>query len=290
MRSYTRNTMRMVMKSYMRNTMRMGMKPYMRNMIIAVVLAVVKGLAYNLSVSNFQAEHFLIYEMGLGKPAFLPSHMVKLITDLFPIFIIEFIEGISIYKHMCSGGVYYFSRQSNRRRWFYKEVLQLALRVACYILTYFLAETLVVVGCFRGTLSLAAISLLVYLILYALTYAVLFALGINLLSVLAGSQIGLTIVYCIQLAFMAVLLLYDTEMKLKGIGLWIFRLNPIANVIFTWHSTQGTLKPYVNLYQINFDLNSSILYFAAGSVLLIFIGAMLVDRQDIALINREVEG
>lgn len=103
------------------------MRPYLRNSSILLLIACYKIASYIFFSREYSAVPYLIDSLGLGKPYFNSGFMVVLITDLFPIFIIQFLEGISIYTHFCIGSVYYFSRQENRKRWYLKEIIKMGL-------------------------------------------------------------------------------------------------------------------------------------------------------------------
>jgi len=265
------------------------MRHYVRNISIALVMTALKVL-FLAHYSEFRPSFYLANDLGLGEHYFNTGYMVTLLMELFPVFIIQFIEGIGIYTHFCTGSDYYFSRQKNRKWWFFKESLRMGLRILCYFVVYLTISFITPCFWFQTGIQLVELKLLSYIILYFALYAFMTAIWINICSILLGSQTGLIIVYVMQLIFVALLLLFENRIPLEGIGVWLLKINPISNIILRWHSSNNIVSEFLNMYQIDFDLNFSVFYFIILIIISILIGVYVVNRQDISLQNREVIG
>ncbi|MFP3156469.1 hypothetical protein LQZ18_19030 [Lachnospiraceae bacterium ZAX-1] len=258
--------------------------------LLALAIACMKIISISSMSVEFEITLYEINMLGLGNPYFIPGYMMLLITDLFPVFIIQFLEGIAIYRHFCTGSVYYFSRQESRRKWFLEECGKMAARIGIYFSIYLITSVMIPFLWFRPKASLEVFAALFYILAYYILYTIFIAIWINIFSILFGSQMGLSIVYGIQLVFVAILLLFEHTVSLQGIGVWLLKLNPLANIILAWHSSNHILKGWIGAYPIEFDLNISILYLGLLVAVSLLAGAFIVEGQDISLQNREVSG
>lgn len=260
-------------------------------LIIAVAAAVVKSLILVSSYPQNISITTLLIAMGFDKPHLIPSYLTLLLGDLVLSIIFQVLFGVSIYHHFCVANVYYFSRQCNRIHWYLQEVLKLTIFVILYFSLYIGITISIIMATNYAYFDKLTITALFYILMYQILYTFAFTLLINILSLFWGSSNGFIIVYAMQTFFIFSLTLFDKLLPKKGIWGVLFRINPISNLVFTWHSSNNKiLDDNINMFKINFSLNSSILYFIILNILIIIIGAWFINKIDISLENKEVQG
>jgi hypothetical protein len=260
-------------------------------LIIAVIYAFIKSWQLISSYPQNVSITTCIISMGFNRPHFIPSYLTLLLGDLVPSIIFQVFFGIYIYRHFCVANVYYFSRQCNRVYWYMREVLKLLTYVIIYFCLY-IGTSIGIINIIGYAYSDACtIATLFYVLIYQILFTFAFTLLINIVSLFLGSSSGFMVIYAVQTFFVFSLALYDKLLPLKGIWGVLFKMNPIANLVFTWHSSNNQIfNKNINMLNINFSLNSSIMYFIIINIMTIVIGAWLIKKTDISLENKEVQG
>jgi hypothetical protein len=253
-------------------------------------LAIIKGVV-ELRNGEGALYGYFLEKVAFGWPEFEQSQLFLIVINMFPIILFQILYGLSIYQHFCTASAYYFSRQNNRTKWFLGETVKLLGQSSTFFGSYIVGLILCygfVQGFALCTITDVQVVLYVY-ILFSL-YAYVFTLLINLVSLRLGNQMGFFVTYFIQLIATFVLVIYKGLEEITGWRAVAFRLNPIANIVISWHSSRWILTSDINMLDFRFDLNWSILYFMVLAVIVAAAGCIVVKHQDISLENKEEEG
>lgn len=273
-----------------------------RYFVVAIIFGVLRGVEYIIGGQKVNLTTMLI-DVGLKRPELIPSQLTLLTIDMFPVIVFQIIFGVHIYSHYCVASVYYFSRQPNRIRWYMREACILLIITAIYFLLYLSSIMGVVVITGYVYFDIYTWQTFIYISIYFILFTFAVTLFINILSILLGSQNAFVVTYIIQLYFIFSLALYDpyehdyitsvpdfySILPLEGIWEKLFKLNPIANIVFVWHSAKGSLlEENINMFDISFPLNFSIIYFLVLIILIVIAGGYVVQKVDISLDNKEL--
>ncbi len=261
-------------------------KKHMVLIIILLLFCVFNALP---NVGEFDLYEYVYAMLGLGRIQICSGGMFLLVSAMFPIIVVELIEGISIYKHYTDGSVYYFVRQKNLKKWYDNEAKKLFLTI---FEVYFLYLILgYVIGCIMfGELpdvsSMCAV--LCQCMMFTLfTFA--FSLIINCLSVVYGTDIAYVFGICIQLVFVLLLMIFDKR-EVTVDNQWILRWNPIACISIIWHYIPKVNNGDINMIKVEFDALVSCVYLAIIDLLVYVLGRRVLSNKDIALENKEEQG
>lgn len=251
------------------------------------VLNGIKGLNY----SGAYIEGNIIHNVGLAVPEFIYGYLTLLALDMFPVILLEIVFGTYIYHHYFTASAYYFTRQADRKRWFLKEILRLAGDIFGMITVYVALSVIsIMIIADRGFENVENILMCVSIIILFTMFTFLFSLLINIVSILMGSQYGFVCVYVLQAVFIMLLLLNDKLGSTEGIGRILFKLNPISNLIISWHSSGASYGEYINHFNMEFSIWYSVLYYGIGILMVIAAGILVADKPDITLENKEEQG
>ena len=105
-----------------------------------IIFAVVFGLFYGIIYTGTVNEMLLseiVLKLSFSEFALCggnASYIGKIMLCFFPSVIFQVISGIELYRHFCTGSVYYFSRCVNRKKWYLKEIIHLYLDSTVYFI------------------------------------------------------------------------------------------------------------------------------------------------------------
>lgn len=249
--------------------------------IIPVILFAGKNILYGIMADTFDLDLYTLQVITFGTPRNTNADLFNLLIDLFPVFICEFLFGLTIYRHFCTGAVYYFCRQENRLHWFAAEIRNLAAVVLFFSISWFgiswIGGVLI-----AGRATATSICLLLEAFVLFVLYLFLWSVIMNLCNIFLGSQVAGTAVFAFQIICLFSILLVDNG--------GLFALNPVANLILSWHSLPETQAAFETGLVTNFPLWFSVLYEVLLIAVVLLIGNQMIRRMDIALENREIQG
>lgn len=281
-------------------------------MAVAVVFGMVKTLSslmnellFTVSESGGLDSSYLILSLGLGAPAFSTTALLQLTLDILPLFFFQFLFGVRIYRHFCTAGVYFFTRQPRRATWFLRETRELIVLSLCYPLFMMAAAACSAALYCRVWFDAASGFLL--LSYWAITAFWLFltTMLINLVALKLGSNQSFLIVGGVQIACISVLMVLERFFSSENLaavrqGRMLLRLNPIAHLVLSWHSSFfPAAGDKIRLFwqdvafsepiSTEVDLWASAVLFLLLSGMLVVIGVWLIDRQEF-IVNDLEEG
>lgn len=237
-------------------------------------------------------EELVITYLALGRPQFYSEYVLDILQDLLPIFVAEICFGTWIYRHYCDGAAYYFSRLEKRSRWFLLEALRMVPEVVLFFAGYELLSVAALYFYGGVTWTKAGTVLLICNILLDGLYVSAFACLINILAIRLGSQMASIAVIAFQSACTGVIMLFETRLSIYGNWSFLWKFNPVFQLILSWHSP-GIWKLAVdNLYtteeqSVHFPPEFSLVYLLLCNAVVIVAGCIFVEHQDVGLENKE---
>ncbi len=273
-------------------------KTLIKAMLLSAFFGVFFALGYLGSNKDLYASN-IILKYAFTNHAFLYTDVIYICTEMIPYFTFMFIFGTYIYEHFNTASTYYFSRCTNRGRWFCKEMLKL------FFITLIFTVTMPLFG-----IGLAAInnhiifdmaSLWIYIYYIAIYTLFLFTctIAINILAIKKGSMIGFSTVAVILLVLISLFALWNdagiftlqlTENPYLSRNTKFLMLNLVAHLILPWHSSSNTIiDSRINYLNLDFDLNISLLLFFVISVITVIVSTILVKKQDLIVTIKQME-
>ena len=285
------------------------MKYYLRFLIVAFFIGAVTFLLYGSNMPAVPAT-LVILDGSFQQALLTPDSLPVLLMHFLPLLLFQIFYGTMIYRHFCTASVYYFSRKTNRVKWFLPECGMLLL--------YALAYTAVLLGSGFGIVAAfgklqwneGALPLMVYYLLIHTLFLFFTTLAINVLSILLTGNAAFLIVEAVCLVNVAVYSVLEpvsrnaagyeapafvtpgyVEPNFLADWMWAIRPNFIANLNLSLHSKGiGVPEGLIDLKDLDFGLNGSILYFLVLSVVVIAAGCFIVVKHSFIESNKETGG
>lgn len=214
----------------------------------------------------------------------------------FPILLFQILWGTFIYRHFCTASVYCFSRVQNRVRWFFTEAAKLYVHIVIYLVLIVIFSSLPEYAAKGLDFNTASAAAFVYYIVIHSLWLYLTTMMINIIAVRLESSAGFIATVGLQACMLVyyVVLQYKLDfgepedMELKTL---LLKLNPLSHLVLKWHGSMiDSLDAVINEFNISFDLNESIAVFFILAAAVTAIGAAVVHRQELIVINRENGG
>ncbi len=269
----------------------------MKNFLICCLCAAAVSVTKVISFGNVELLNadYIVVQCTFGyMEAINTQTLLEMVLAMFPFLLFQMFEGIEIYRHMCVGGMYYFYRCSNRKKWLFKETGVLAVKTAGFILIYYMAAVLTGMFFSRVEWSKAAVMLLAYCICMMALWLFLTTVVMNAIALFANSSVSFTVVAGVQLLFITLLSLFqegrifdiytgtDAEKHIK-----LVKWNPMSHLVAAWHTGSGVMHLDI-LGNSNYGMSFygtilAELLFAAFAVFVLF---EAFDRMDLMGENR----
>lgn len=255
--------------------------------ILGLLFFCIYGLQPEECVGGLQS--FVVARLGLGVVEITSGDMVLLFSSMFPVILVEMMEGISIYKHYIIGSVYYFIRQKDIGKWYDKEIGKILLLIFKIFFVFVLCGC--VIGCviFKEYPSFSITCMVLCQCAMYVTYTFIFVLLMNLLSILLGADLSYVITIGVQLLLLMSLLFFGNE-ELLVENTWLLRFNPISCMIIVWHYIPYLDFSNMDRIGVDFDVLCSVAYLAFIGFVIYIIGKKIVLERDIAMDNKEEQG
>ncbi|SFR81680.1 hypothetical protein [Anaeromicropila populeti] len=269
------------------------MKIYSKYLVLAIVMGILQTLFYSRTNVPILFSD-LIFVLSFYKPIFYITAIMEMVAKLIPAFLFQIIYGTYIYRHFCSAGIYFFSRCSNRRKWFLKEALKLYGYSVLYLFTMTSASTAFCLINFEVHFDKGSLYLVIcFLIIYSLWYYIA-ALSINIIAIVAGSQYSFVIIAGVQLILTLMLTIFDTWMPFENnvpMNKIILQLNPISHLVISWHSSKlAYINKLINTWNINFSFNISFAYLGLIALISTVVGINIINNKQFIITNNETGG
>ncbi len=271
------------------------MKHIIKCLIPSIILGLINGI-YTKSIQCMNGYEIIKLESFDILPD--AAGIMDITRDFLPFIVFQILFGTFIYRHYCTASVYFFSRNSNRSRWYVKEMAKLAgfsfMYTAAYMLSciFMVSMRLDVTIGYESVVLLAAYICLTAMWLYITTGI------INIISIAASNIAGFAIMETIQIVMISLLLIWDKWLPLVTSdtvtaemvqhNASFLRLNPVSHIVVAWHSSViADVDEVINRFNIQYDLLESFTFFIMISVITIIIGVQVVKKHD--YINSDVD-
>lgn len=240
---------------------------------------------------------------GIGNKPFSPETAISIILDcLLPVLIIELIYGSYVYKSFCNVGIYYFSRQYSRGRWFLRKCAELYLVIFLYILLAIGTKILLYGIVFGISIDYSGVYCLFYYLLHWSLWLFGVTLLINVISLKLTSTGGFMAVFVGQLLCMGSYVLASPNGIVssfsRGMAFTnaVVRWNPMSHIMIALQkSSNSEVQSRISeiLIHENYPLigfNFSTIYLMIMCLIIIMIGHWLVARFEFLTSNYETGG
>ncbi|OYP33064.1 hypothetical protein CG709_06525 [Lachnotalea glycerini] len=132
-----------------------------------------------------------------------------------------------------------------------------------------------------------------FLIIFSVWFYIT-TISINIISILIGSHYSVAVVLSIQLILVLLLNVFDTCIPFENnlaINIILLKINPISHLVISWHSSKiPYVNKLINLLDINFVYDSSIVYLGLLGVIITMVGCIIINNKQIIYFNRETGG
>lgn len=269
------------------------MRLYTKYLIGGIVLGVLCVCGNMIRNDNINLSQ-IIFCSAMGLVDYFPTYMEQALQFFIPLLLFQILYGTYIYRHFCSAGVYFFSRKEKRESWFLKEAVKLYLYVIIYSGLFLLSGVIsTMIACNVHFDNLSLIMTAYYLLIYSL-FLFAFTLMINIIAIAAGSRIGFIAAAVTEVLgmgfFMMLGKIITDEADIAEKYIWTLKANPFAHLVFGVHSSKiNDLNEFINLKNIQFDLNESVIYFFILSLIMVAVGYLIVKKREFIINNRETE-
>ena len=285
------------------------MKYYFRFLIVPLLLGTVSFLLYAARLPEVPATTVLL-NTAFQNTHLMPDDIPEILTRFLPLLLFQIFYGTMIYRHFCTASIYYFSRKTKRVRWFLPECGILFLYALAYSAVLLFSGIGIVAAFGKLRWDPGFLPLMVYYLLIYSLFLFFTTLAINLLSILVTGSAAFIIVEAVNLICIAVYSVLDPVSK-KAAGyvapsyvtpdyvepnflrdwMWAIRPNFIANLNLSLHRDGlGVPEGLINLKDLDFGLNGSIVYFLVLSVIVIVAGCLIVTKHSFIESNKETGG
>lgn len=268
------------------------MKYYMKFMLCAVAFGILNTLIYGENMHTAE-QVFLLW--GFGQTSLLMAEAPIFISAYFPMLFFNVFWGTYIYKHFCSGSVYYFSRCKNITKWYMKECLHLYLYTLGYLGVLIASGMICALAVWHITLSASAMAGFIYYFAIHSLFLFSVTLCINIVSIWISDSNGFVYVEGAILFLIATFFFVGENAFPEDIvtpdKMWIIKVNPISHIIFSMHSSSiPALNEAINMYGVDFELNHSVALLLLLSVITVIAGRFSVERHNFINTNLENGG
>lgn len=288
------------------------MKYYLKFLGIAMLFGVLKtvsflngALYYSVVRDGSVSLTYLVVSFGLGAPGFQTTSLLNMTLDMLPLFLFQLLFGTFLYHHFCTASVYFFSRQPKRIGWFLGQAKNLFISAFLYTLTMITTGICTTALLYPIRWDRASILLLAYYLIIYTLWLFGTSLTINLVAIKVGSDVSYGMVGGLQLMLVSSLLFWENAFSSEEVSQAIrserlLQLNPISHLVLGWHSSflsdvdgaidQFQLDVTFASFQIDFDLNCSVLLFFLLSAVLLLVGCRIIQTQELIVNNMETGG
>lgn len=266
-----------------------------RYSLIAVAWGIFQGVCLQRIEGGIPLEEILLW-LSYGELYCIPAYLLEMGLMMVPYILFQIFFGTYIYRHYCSASVYFFSRQTRKKRWFLKEAAKMYAHSWIFV-ALILLFTVVAAGLKSGLIfRQEQISLLFcYLIIHSM-WLFLLSLAINLLSIQFGNNVGFIIVVAVQFAMITMLMLFYDVLNFETtrwirVAEWVLKFNPVSSLVLKWHTCSNSeVDAWIHMLPVSFPFRFSIIYFLLIAIGIICVGAAYVKRKEIIVSDMEQEG
>lgn len=231
-------------------------------------------------------------------PAFLsaecrPEFLSQITHWYMPLLVFQIIYGVYIYRHFCSASIYFFSRNVERKRWFFHESIKLLGFIVLYLVSMVITGIIVKGFTYDILWDTEGFMIFVYYIVIHSLYLFAVTLAINVVSIRFGSSIGFISVISLNTFFISIYSILEEIIReeiLYTQYIWLFKINPFAHLVFKIHSSSlDNVNSVINVYGTDFDLNMSVILYGVLCIVLVVLGCIICEKHEFIRSSMEEE-
>ena len=285
------------------------MKYYLRFLIVPLILGLVTFISWGANVPGLPAT-FVLLGTAFRDAELMPSGIPETLLSYLPLLLFQIFYGTMIYRHFCTASVYYFSRKTNRVKWFLPECAKLFLYAVAYTAVLLFSAVGIVAAFGSLQWNQGFWPLCIYYLATWSLFLFFTTLAVNVLSVLLTGSAAFLIVEAACFLNVLVYSVLDplsrnaadyeppaymtpgyVEPNFLKDWMWAIRPNFIANLNLSLHSHGlGVPEGLINTKDLDFGLNGSVLYFFILSVVVLTAGCLIVAKHSFIESNKETGG
>lgn len=266
-----------------------------RRIMFCIVYAIISGffrtIFYWFSSDTMTVTH-VVLDQSFSWFYPIVAMQVDLSIQYAPFLIFQVLFAGNLSNHFQRSGVFFFSRQTNRTRWFFRECGSMAGYCGIYTVS-FLIVCLMIANVTGGLAwDEAGLLAMIYFCFLVGMWLFFHCLMLDLIAIHGGIILGFVVSSILQFGYIS---LYSFCQSLNQLGdgmiggeelpNWLTALvwgNPFSHLILCWHkSGYEMLGNQIDYYGIGIDLNVSLIAFAVAIVVLIGLGNVSICRKDI---------
>lgn len=257
------------------------MNQYINKKILffALFFGALEGAVNTFYAGDFSMTYMVLLINFSDFKEFNAGYLTTFMLDMIPRICAQILYGFFIYQHFGTANAYVFTRRRDRSKWFVQEAFHMFAGIVLYEAVYYCSKLFCGQISTHPSFSLQAVLLLILAVVFESIYIFIIAMVINLVSVVSNSMYGFAAGMGIQLMAAGELMAYE-HVAFTGIWKWLFRLNPIANMILSWHSFP--LNTGKGIRGIYYPIWFSALYYIILLVVLLPLGVKLIRRDIIS--------
>lgn len=262
----------------------------MRHLLRIAGLSIILAVYYAVGVENSVIKPTWVQVVfnPVGSDLEMNTYILaKLLLYFAPLAIFQILHGNVMYRSFCTVGIYLFTRQASRARWFLKQSLQVLVtafifRVAMQAALFFILLRTNNLTSLEGGVQAMFYDAVIFTCLASIT-----SILMNLLSIALSNGNGALIVFGAQAVCLGALTFWNGRVGIEASSstqrafslLWI---NPIAHAVLPWQSSRNpTLDAGIRQLGHSHDLMITVVLVIAVLLVLTAIGVGIVRRQDI---------
>ena len=219
------------------------------------------------------------------------NDLIRFMLIMFPEFLatIYYWAGV-FYQYYCTAGVYIFSRQQDRKKWYVDQLIKMIGELLIYIVVSCITSIAICFFRYTVLISIDGLILMMIHIIFNLLWLFFWICLMNFLSVFFGSATAFTVIWIILALNIAILGFIGTlekNMMLPLLRKALLTIDLISHIVLAWHKWNISSSEIINnRYSLSLPLSFFTLTFLAG--LSAYICGLTIIKHDILSDESEV--
>ena len=263
----------------------------LRNVLVALIMGILCVGTGFFDLKNVPLWKIILLNSYAGVE-YYPQDIPEFTFQYMQLFFFQILFATYIYRHFQSASIYFFSRNANRKRWFLKEVAKIYFNAVIYLVVACLAQIIVISMFTKITIDIKSVIIALYYIVIHSLYLLAITLAVNIVSVIFSGTVGFISVQSIILFSISIFFWLGNYVKdgvLSSKIILLIKYNLVTNLFFLFHNSEiESVNKIININNIDFDLNFSILYYLVICIGLIIMGCFVVERYEFITNTKEM--
>ena len=263
----------------------------LRNVLVALIMGILCVGTGFFDLKNVPLWKIILLNSYAGVE-YYPQDIPEFTFQYMQLFFFQILFATYIYRHFQSASIYFFSRNANRKRWILKEVAKIYFNAVIYLVVACLAQIIVISMFTKITIDIKSVIIALYYIVIHSLYLLAITLAVNIVSVIFSGTVGFISVQSIILFSISIFFWLGNYVKdgvLSSKIILLIKYNLVTNLFFPVHNSEiESVNKIININNIDFDLNFSILYYLVICIGLIIMGCFVVERYEFITNTKEM--